>query len=77
MTVSQLLRVMDPDELVFIDDYDAPIDHNRLYQGYVGDIREDDPMKDMVVESICAGDEVLLLLVTNSNITKETVNNDS
>ncbi len=35
MKVSQLIGVIDKEDEIVILDYDAPIDQNILYQGYV------------------------------------------
>ncbi len=70
MTVSQLLHVMDQDDWIIIDDYDAPIDQNELYRGRVGDIETKDAINEMSITSVAACSDVILLLVINQK-TKE------
>jgi arginine repressor len=64
MKVSQLLHVMDKDDEIVIDDYDAPIVKMRLYKGKVKGIKRDDQINKMHVASICADDDTILVLAT-------------
>lgn len=67
MRVSQLLHAMDKDDLIVIDDYNAPIDKMTLYKGTVRGVVRDNPINKMHVESICADDDTILVLVKPSN----------
>lgn len=62
MKVSQLLHVMDKDDPIVIDDYDAPLDNMTLYEGVVRGIKKDDPINKMHVMSICACNDLILVL---------------
>lgn len=63
MKVSQLIHAMDRDDSIVIDDFDAPIDKMNLYSGTVRGIYKDNPINKMHIESICAVDDVILVLV--------------
>lgn len=65
MRVSQLLKVMDKDDAVVVDDYDAPIDRMTIYQGSVRGVKRDDPINKMHIMSVCANDDTILLLAVN------------
>ena len=65
MRVSQLLHTMDKDDLIIIDDYNAPIDKMTLYKGTVRGIVRDNPINKMHVESICAANDTILVLATH------------
>lgn len=62
MRISQLTKVIDKDEKIIIEDYDAPIDKMRLYDGEVRGIKRDDPINKMTVVSVCADDDCILAL---------------
>lgn len=59
MRVSQLIHA---DEIV-IDDLDAPIDKMTIYKGSVRGIKKDNPVNKMHIESICAENDTILVLV--------------
>ena len=63
MKVSQLIHAMDRDDSIVIDDFDAPIDKMNLYSGTVRGICKDNPINKMHIKSICADDDVILVLV--------------
>lgn len=63
MKVSQLIHAMGRDDLIVIDDFDAPIDKMNLYSGTVRGIYRDNPINKMHIKSICADDDVILVLV--------------
>lgn len=63
MRVSQLIHAMDRDDSIIIDDFDAPIDKMNLYSGTVRGIYKDNPINKMHIKSICADDDVILVLV--------------
>lgn len=63
MKVSQLIHAMDRDDLIVIDDFDAPIDKMNLYSGTVRKIYKDNPINKMHIMSICADNDVILVLV--------------
>lgn len=63
MKVSQLLKVMDKDDKIFIDHEAKPITKNRIYQGLVRGIKRDDPINKMHVSVIYPCDNNLLILV--------------
>ena len=65
MKVSQLLHAMDKDDLIVIDDFDAPIDNMTIYLGTVRGITRDNPINKMHIESICADNDTILVLATN------------
>ena len=62
MRVSQLIHTMDRDDEIVIDDFDAPIDKNNLYKGTVRGIKKDNPINKMHVMSVCADNDVILVL---------------
>lgn len=62
MRVSQLLHVIDKDDVIVIDDYDEPINKMTVYRGTVRGIRRDDPVNQMHVSGICAKDDTILVL---------------
>lgn len=62
MKVSQLIHAMDRDERITINDYDAPIDKSLLFDGTPRGIKKDDPINKMLVESIVADGDVILVL---------------
>lgn len=62
MKVSQLIHKMDRDDEIVIDDYDAPVFQNRIYAGAARGIKKDDPVNQMLIQSICAGGDVILVL---------------
>lgn len=64
MKVSQLLHVMDKDDVIVIDDYDAPIDNMTIYIGSVREITRDNPINKMHIQSICANKDTILVLAT-------------
>ena len=63
MKVSQLIHAMDRDDLIVIDDFDAPIDKMNLYIGKVMGIYKDNPINKMHIKSICADNDMILVLV--------------
>ena len=62
MRVSQLIHAMDKDDMIVIDDYNAPIDNMTIYKGTVRGIKRDDPVNQMHVSSVCAKDDTILVL---------------
>ena len=66
MRVSQLLRVMDKDDEIVIDDVDLPIDKNTIYQGPVRGIKKDNPINKIHIEAICAANDTIFVLVERS-----------
>ena len=62
MRVSQLIHAMDKDDMIVIDDYNAPIDNMIIYEGTVRGIKRDSPINQMHVSSICAKDDTILVL---------------
>lgn len=64
MRVSQLLHVMDKDDLITIDDYDVPVDRMTIYTGIVRGIKRDDPVNKMHVLSVHADNDTILVLVS-------------
>ena len=65
MRVSQLLHAMDKDEIIYISDYDLPIDRMTLYSGTVRGIERENPINKMHIISICADkDEIHVLAQT-------------
>lgn len=67
MKLSQLLHAMDKDDMIVIDDYNAPIDNMTIYQGTVRGIKRDNPINQMHVSSICAKDDTILVLVEKAS----------
>lgn len=63
MRVSQLLRVMDKDDEIVIDDVDLPIDKNTIYQGPVRGIKKDNPINKIHIGAICAANDTIFVLV--------------
>lgn len=62
MRLSQLIHAMDKDDMIVIDDYNAPIDNMTIYQGTVRGIKRDNPINQMHVSNICAKDDIILVL---------------
>ena len=62
MRVSQLIHAMDRDDEIVIDDFDAPIDKMNIYKGTVRGIKKDNPINRMHVMSVCADNDVILVL---------------
>lgn len=62
MRVSQLLHVMDKDDVIVIDNYNAPIDNTTIYEGAVRGINRDNPVNRMHVASICAKNDTIFVL---------------
>ena len=62
MRVSQLLKAMDKDDMIVIDDYDKPVDDMTIYDGTVRGIKRDNPVNKMHVASICANNDKILVL---------------
>lgn len=62
MKVSQLIHAMDRDDLIVIDDFDAPIDKMNLHSGTVREIHKDNPVNKMHIMSICADNDVIMVL---------------
>ena len=70
MRVSQLLKVMDRDKLIVIDNLSANIENMTMFQGPVKGIKKEDPINSMHVEVVDAVGDILFLLVskpTNQN----------
>ncbi len=63
MRVSQLIHAMDKDDEIVIDDYDAPVDKMTIYKGAVRGIKKDNPVNKMHIESVCAENDTILVLV--------------
>lgn len=62
MKVSQLLHVMDKDDEIVIDNYNAPINNTVIYKGTVRGIKRDNPVNQMHVSSIFANDDTIFVL---------------
>lgn len=62
MKVSQLLHVMDKEDLISIEDYNAPIDKMTIYEGAVRGIKRDDAINKMHVYGICAVNDTICVL---------------
>lgn len=62
MRVSQLIHAMDKDDMIVIDDYNAPIDNMTIYEGTVRGIKRDNPINQMHVSSISAKYDTILVL---------------
>lgn len=62
MKVSQLTHAMDKDDVIVIDDYEAPIDKMTIYEGPVKGIPREDPMNKMHVCGVCACNDKILVL---------------
>lgn len=62
MKVSQLIHAMDRDDEIVIDDYDAPFDKMTIYEGTVRGIKKDNPINKMLIESVCAVNDTILVL---------------
>ncbi|MBE6547941.1 MAG: hypothetical protein E7667_03560 [Ruminococcaceae bacterium] len=67
MRVSQLLHVMDKDDLIVIDDYDKPVDQMTIYTGTVRGIKREDPVNKMHVCIVCADNDTILVLATKTS----------
>ena len=67
MKVSQLIHAMDKDDIIVIDDYNAPIDNMTVYEGTVRGIKRDNPINQMYVSSICAKDDTILVLAEKAS----------
>ena len=65
MKVSQLIHTMDKDDVIVIDDYEAPIDKMTIYEGPVKGISRDNPINKMHIESVCAHGSRMLVLAVN------------
>lgn len=65
MKVSQLAHAMDKDDVIVIDDYEAPIDKMTIYEGPVKGISRDNPINKMHIESVCAHGSRMLVLAVN------------
>lgn len=63
MRLSQLIHAMERDDEIIIDHYDKPIEKMNLYRGTVRGIKKDNPINKMHVSSICADNDVILVLV--------------
>lgn len=59
MKVSQLLKVMDKDENICIEDCDKTVDDMEIYCGAVRGIKKDDPINKMHVVAIAAVDDLI------------------
>jgi hypothetical protein len=62
MRVSQLIHAMDKDDMIVIDDYNAPIDNMTIYKGTVRGIKRDNPINQMHVSNISVNDDTILVL---------------
>lgn len=62
MRVSQLLKVMDKDDEIVIDDFGKRIDEMRIYNGTVRGITRDDPINKMHIYSVAAYDHTIIVL---------------
>ena len=62
MKVSQLIHAMDKDDVIIIDDYEAPIDNMTIYEGPVKGFSREDPTNKMHICSVCAHDDKILVL---------------
>ena len=62
MRVSQLLRAMDRDDMIAIDDGDKRISSMRIYNGTVRGIKKDDPINQYHVHHIFADGDVICIL---------------
>ena len=67
MRITDLIHVMDKNDIIHIDDYNAPIDHMNIFAGPVREIPWKDPLKKMQVLSVVAlGDKICVLAAKNS-----------
>ena len=62
MRISQLLQLIDGDELISIIDYDKPIKLAMCHNGQAKEIAEDSPIGDMLVVSVSVANDWLLVL---------------
>lgn len=62
LRISQLLQLIDGDELISIIDYDKPINMAMCHNGRAKEIAEDSPIGDMLVDSVSAMHDWLLIL---------------
>ena len=67
MRVSQLIHAMDKDDMIVIDDYNAPIDNMTIYQGTVRGIKRDNPINQMHVSNISVIDDTILVLAEKTS----------
>lgn len=65
MKLSQLLYNLERTQPIVIDDYVLPIDRNNLFIGEVHDIKKDNPINKMHIESICADGSIICVLVNS------------
>ena len=64
MKVKDLLELMDPDELVEVNDEDIPIDRMTLFEGTARGCLEKPEICGATVTGICAYRDVLSILVS-------------
>lgn len=62
LRISQLLQLIDGDELISIIDYDKPINLAMCHNGRAKEIAEGSPIGDMLVVSVSAMNDWLLIL---------------
>lgn len=62
MRVSQLIHVIDKDEMIVIHDFDKPIDKMKIYTGAVRGITKDNPINKMHVTCITATDDTIFIV---------------
>lgn len=68
MRVSQLLKVMDKDEQICIDDCDKTVDDTELYCGPVSGIKKDNPINKMHVVAIVAINDLMCVGVEEPRV---------
>ena len=61
--LSQILDVIDDEELISIVNYESPIYEAMYYTGEAGKINPDSKFKDMLLVNVAAIDDYLLILV--------------
>ena len=65
MKLSQLLHVIDKEDIIFVNDFNKQIENCFLYSGKAKDARTDKKVCEMHVLNVTACDEDLLILVIN------------
>lgn len=59
MRLSQLLKCMEREQIIVVDDFNKPIDSMTVYKGIVRGIYKNNPINKMNVSSILVGAGVL------------------
>ena len=65
MRVSQLIRAMDKNDDIVINDFAKPVDNMTIYEGAVRGIRKDNPINKMHVSCICASNDTICIVAEN------------